>query len=133
MNIGADDEDKIVIGLGFGRTYSGVAYLFTGEEKPEPLAVDEWPGAKGSNKPKVLTLIQHDDAPGTKISWGYELFHSTSVNKLEGIKLLLDLDHPKPIYVPPSNTKAELKCLGKPAVEVAANYVSALYKHLAPT
>ena len=124
-----ESENKLIIDLDFGTTYSGVAYLFTGVEKPEPIVVTEWPGAKGASKPKVPTLIRYEDPNRGAIQWGYEIAHSTVADKIEGIKLLLDPDHPKPLYVPQTNTKAQLQRLGKPAVDVAADYITALYKH----
>ncbi len=124
-----ESENKLVISVDFGTTYSGVAYLFTGVEKPEPIAITEWPGAKGANRPKVPTLIRYQKSQRSPFQWGYELAHSNVADKIEGIKLLLDPDHPKPLYVPQSNTKAELKRLGKPPIDVAADYISALYKH----
>lgn len=124
-----ESENKLIIGVDFGTTYSGVAYLFTGVEKPEPIVVTEWPGAKGATKPKVPTLIRYDPSQRRSFQWGYELAHSTVAGRIEAIKLLLDPDHAKPIYVPQSNTKAELTRLGKPAVDVAADYISALCKH----
>ena len=128
LNI-ADDENKLVIGLDFGTTYSGVAYIFTGTEKPEPIAITEWPGAKGLNKAKVPTLISYDGSSNQPFTWGYELAYSTTGSKIEGIKLLLDPNQPKPLYVPQSNTKAELQRLGRPAIDVAADYIGAIYKH----
>lgn len=125
----ADDEDdnKLVIGLDFGTTYSGIAYLFTGTEKPQSNAITEWPG--GANRPKVPTLILYNKASAPPYTWGYELENSLDANKIVGIKLLLDPDHPKPLYVPQTNTKAELQRLGKSAVDVAADYIAAIYKH----
>ena len=124
-----ESENKLVIGVDFGTTYSGVAYLFTGVEKPEPLVITEWPGAKGADKQKVPTLIRYEVSQNRRYQWGYELAHSLAADKIEGIKLLLDPDHPKPLYVPQTNTKAELRRLGKPAIDVAADYIAALYKH----
>ena len=49
--------------------------------------------------------------------------------KIEGVKLLLDPYQEKPLYVPPSNTEAELKKLGKPAMDVATDYIGAIYQH----
>ena len=43
--------------------------------------------------------------------------------------MLLDPDQEKPLYVPATNTKAELKKVDKPPVEVAADYIEAMYKH----
>ena len=122
-----EDGDKLIIGVDFGTTYSGVAYLFTGVEKPEPIPITEWPG--GLNKPKVPTIIRYEKNSPQTFAWGYELAHATIEGKIEGIKLLLDPDQLKPLYVPQSNTKAELKRLGKPPIDVAADYISALYNH----
>ena len=122
-----EDGDKLVIGVDFGTTYGGVAYLFTGVEKPEPIPITEWPG--GLSKPKAPTISRYEKNSPQTFTWGYELAHTTIDGKVEGIKLLLDPGQPKPLYVPQSNIKAELKRLGKPPIDVAADYISALYKH----
>lgn len=115
--------------MDFGTTYSSIAYLFTAVEEPEPIVVTEWPGAKGATKPKAPTLIQYDKPPTKSFTWGYELAHLNSGAKIQAIKLLLDPDQPKPLYVPQSNTKAELQRLGKPPVDVVADYLAAIYNH----
>jgi hypothetical protein len=48
---------------------------------------------------------------------------------VQGLKLLLDPDQPRPIYLPESTAKSDIKRLGKPAVEVAANFMDAMYQH----
>jgi hypothetical protein len=102
-----------------------VAYVFT--TKPDQVyTITEWPGAKGRNPPKVPTLIKYEDP--TAFKWGYELDRTTK-ERIEGIKLLLDPDQPKPLYVPPVNAQAELKKLGKPAIDVATDYIQAIYQH----
>ena len=87
--------------------------------------IKEWPGAGGSSWEKCPTLLKYE---GNNLKWGFELDRATE-GRIEGIKLLLDPDQPKPIYVPAVDTKAELKKLGKPAVAVAADFINALYKH----
>lgn len=120
-----DDSDRLIIGLDFGTTYSGVAYVFT--TKPDQVyTITEWPGAKGRNPPKAPTLLKYEGKDS--FLWGYELDRSTK-ERIEGIKLLLDPDQPKPIYAPPVNIEAELKKLGKPAIDVATDYISAIYQH----
>ncbi|KAI9888401.1 MAG: hypothetical protein M1814_000493 [Vezdaea aestivalis] len=123
-----DDEDQIIIGIDFGTTYSGIAYCFTGSEKVEPISILDWPGNKGVNAPKVPTVIAYTQPSNGSFNWGYEL-DPTSSDKIEAIKLLLDPDQPKTLYVPPSQTKAELKKLNKPAVDVASDFLKALYSH----
>src|SRR5579862_6204474 len=125
LNTRGDDEDKLIIGLDFGTTFSGIAYIFTSSENPNPISITDWPGNKGRNPPKVPTVISYQKG---SFAWGYEL-EQTSHEKIEGIKLLLDPDQPKPLYVPHSNTKAELSRLGKPPIDVAADYIRAIYKH----
>jgi hypothetical protein len=42
---------------------------------------------------------------------------------------LLDPDQGRPIYLPESTAKSEIRHLGKPAVDVAADFIGAMYKH----
>ena len=93
-----EDGDKLIIGVDFGTIYSGVAYLFIGVEKPEPIPITEWPG--GLNKPKVPTIIRYEKNSPQTFAWGYELAHANIEGKIEGIKLLLDPDQLKALYVP---------------------------------
>lgn len=54
----------------------------------------------------------------------------TSAECIEGIKLLLDPDQPKPIFLPSSsNASAELSRLGKRPQDVATDYISAVFEH----
>lgn len=85
----------------------------------------EWPGASGRNVPKTPTVIKYE---GPVIKWGYEL-ERTSEEKIEAIKLLLDPSQPKPTYINQSNIDAELKKLGRPARDVAADYIGMIYRH----
>lgn len=65
-----------------------------------------------------------------EFKWGYELDKS-SEEKIVGIKLLLDPDQERPLFDSAGSiaTKAELKKLGKPPIEVASDYIAAMYKH----
>lgn len=45
------------------------------------------------------------------------------------MKLLLDPDQSKPIYVPATNTRAEIAKLGKPPVDVAADFIRSIFQH----
>ena len=124
----ADSDDQLIIGLDFGTTFSGIAYIFTSVGKTDPISVTDWPGNAGKTAQKVPTVISYDRKDKNKFRWGYEL-EQTSRDKLEGIKLLLDPDMPKPLYVPPSNSKAELERLDKPPIDVVSDYIGAIYKH----
>jgi molecular chaperone DnaK (HSP70) len=129
LNFVEDPDSQLIIGLDFGTTFSGIAYIFTEQNKPDPEAVTDWPGTPGLKVPKTPTLIDYDGANGGKsFLWGSKV-NPTSKSRLEGIKLLLDPDQPVPLYVPASNTKKALQKLGKPPNDVAADYLKALYQH----
>jgi hypothetical protein len=71
-------------------------------------------------------VICYDSDDKDSFTWGAQKHKSDTV---AGVKLLLDPDQPPPLYLPESTTKADLKRLGKLAVDVAADYIGALYKH----
>lgn len=126
LNVVEDEDSQLIIGLDFGTTFSGIAYIFTEQNKPDPEAVTDWPGTPGLKVPKTPTLIDYSAGTGGKpFSWGSKV-NPTSKGKLEGVKLLLDPEQPVPLYVPASNTKKDLQKLGKPAVDVATDYLKVL-------
>ncbi|KAL8772357.1 MAG: hypothetical protein Q9194_004637 [Teloschistes cf. exilis] len=49
--------------------------------------------------------------------------------KKKRIKLLLDPEQETPLYIPETNTSAELEKLGKPPTEVVTDYIASIYKH----
>ncbi|KAI9748615.1 MAG: hypothetical protein M1835_001753 [Candelina submexicana] len=121
--LSGSDADCLVIGLDFGTT---VAYGFT--TKPEEIfTITDWPGARGRKVPKVPTIMIEYNDDGS-FTWGYELDQPTE-GRIEGIKLLLDPDQPQPLCVPASNTKMELKRLGRSPVDVASDLVGAIYEY----
>lgn len=38
------NEDQLVDALDFGTTYSGIAYAFANDRKPEVVSIMDWPG-----------------------------------------------------------------------------------------
>src|SRR5436189_1326528 len=92
------------------------------------MAVQEWPGAGGKKWPKVPTIIQYTDKNKKSFKWGYEL-DQFDVDKIEGIKLLLDADQPRPLYLAVTDVQAELDRLPKPPIDIAADYITALHNH----
>lgn len=83
-------------------------------------------GLEGHTQPKVPTVVCYDPEDKNSFTWGAQKHKH---DKIVGIKLLLDPDQETPIYLPVANTAAELRRLGKPAVDVAADYIGAVYKH----
>jgi molecular chaperone DnaK (HSP70) len=109
----------------FGTTYSGVSYCLTANPS-EVYVIIEWPGARGKTLEKCPTLLKY--AGNGSVSWGCEVDRTTE-GVIEAIKLHLDPEQPKPIYVPAVDTKAELRRLGKAPVAVASDFMSAIFKH----
>jgi len=123
-----ESDDLLIIALDFGTTYSGIAYIFNTLGKPEPTTITNWPAAGGRNDPKIPTLLEYDKSDKTKFVWGKEVNRSSS-DKIEGVKLLLDPTQQVPLFVPAQSMKAALQKLGKSPVEVASDYIGAMYKH----
>ncbi|KAI9792787.1 MAG: hypothetical protein M1816_001519 [Peltula sp. TS41687] len=118
-------DTRLIIGIDFGTTYSGVAYALTGA--PDQVnTIEDWPGATGQAFPKSPTIIKYLDQE--HFQWGFEV-EPTIEEKITGIKLLLDPDQPMPLYVPPANTQAEIDKLGKSALDVATDYLRAICQH----
>ncbi|KEF53944.1 uncharacterized protein A1O9_09739 [Exophiala aquamarina CBS 119918] len=119
-------DHQIIIALDFGTTFSGIAYAFKSTSKPELASILDWPGLESEKQPKVPTVISYDPKNKKSFTWGGQKHEHALV---EGIKLLLDPDQDKPLYVPATNTKTELAKIGKPAHEVAADYIKSIYEH----
>jgi hypothetical protein len=43
-------DDQLVVALDFGTTFSGIAYAFANEEKPDVVSIMDWPGMPVSPK-----------------------------------------------------------------------------------
>lgn len=127
-------DDRLVISLDFGTTFSGVAYAFNiPGKKADVVSILDWPGLtnKGFRQPKVPTLILYDEEDPSKFKWGGEVdWRDPAVH---GVKLLLDPDQPKPAYLPVSSFKKDIKRLPKDPVDVAADFLGAIYKHALDT
>ncbi|KAJ4387858.1 hypothetical protein N0V93_008461 [Gnomoniopsis smithogilvyi] len=120
-------DDRIVIAVDFGTTFSGVAYAFNVPGKAaDVVSIMEWPGLEGFRQPKVPTLILYDERDPTNFKWGGQVDWRTPA--VRGVKLLLDPDQPQPVYLP-SSVKKDRKILLKDPVDVAADFIGAIYKH----
>ncbi|KAM0546652.1 hypothetical protein ACHAPJ_010790 [Fusarium lateritium] len=119
--------DKLVIALDFGTTYSGIAYCFTNQRDCTPISIKNWPGAESPDAPKIPTLIKYDKDNPESFTWGAALNNNN--DGIVGVKLLLDPKQEIPYYLPPRDLKKERKALPKSAVEVAADFIGAIYGH----
>ncbi|KAG6016208.1 hypothetical protein E4U43_004060 [Claviceps pusilla] len=122
-----ETEEKLIIALDFGTTYSGVAFCFANQTDAKPIAIMNWPGNHGISAPKIPTIIEYTREATKGFRWG------ASVDKLNGgiiaIKLLLDPDQERPLYLPSKNIKKELQSLPKKPFEIAADFIGAIYEH----
>ncbi|KAK4446880.1 actin-like ATPase domain-containing protein [Podospora aff. communis PSN243] len=122
-------EQKLVIALDFGTTFSGVAFCFLGQRDTKVSAVMSWPGAEGQSVPKIPTLINYggEGLDGQGFTWGASV--SRLDNNIVGVKLLLDPQQEQPKYLPAKNIHEAVRELPKPAVKIAADFIGAVYKH----
>ncbi|ROV88754.1 hypothetical protein VMCG_10060 [Cytospora schulzeri] len=125
-------DDRLVISLDFGTTFSGVAYAFNiPGKKADVVSILDWPGLEGFRQPKVPTLILYDENDPSKFKWGGQVNWRDPA--VQGVKLLLDPDQPKPAYLPVSSFKKDRKMLPKDPVDVAADFLGAIYNHALAT
>ena len=76
------------------------------------------------NAPKIPTIINYD---GTKFTWGASV--NPIADNVVGVKLLLDPTQEKPLYLPTSNVKTDVKKLPKAPVMVAADFIGTIYRY----
>lgn len=86
-------------------------------------------GLEGHRQPKVPTLIMYDEKDPSKFKWGGQVDWRDPA--VRGVKLLLDPTQGRPKYLPTSIFDDELKDLpkDKEPVDVAADFIGAIYKH----
>ncbi|KAM5526222.1 hypothetical protein QSH57_001883 [Fusarium oxysporum f. sp. vasinfectum] len=125
---GLDNQDRVIIALDFGTTYSGVAYCFcNSSSKPDVRPIVDWVGLEGRTQPKVPTAILYDPHDSTNFKWGGQL--TWRDDHVQGVKLLLDLKQTRPSYLPSSSAKREIRRLPKDVVDVVADFMKAMYSH----
>jgi len=119
-------NDQLVIALDFGTTFSGISFCFPNQTDPKVASVMDWPGDESA--PKIHSMISYDPDDSSKFTWG------ASVNRMAGdgivgIKLLLDPGQERPLYLPTGNIQRDIRKLPKDPVEIAADYIRAVYQH----
>ncbi|OXV10443.1 hypothetical protein Egran_01797 [Elaphomyces granulatus] len=119
------EGDSLIIALDFGTTFSGIAYAFSTDSE-KIYTITNWPGGEDLIAPKVPTVIRYDPGSTTSFQWGYEI---TSLDdKITALKLLLDPDQPRPYFIP-TNVEVEMVKLPKTVLEVASDYMGAVFQH----
>ncbi|KAJ5999493.1 hypothetical protein N7451_007303 [Penicillium sp. IBT 35674x] len=114
---------KLVIGLDFGTTFSGIAWALEGGSGDDVEVIQEWPGKGNSTSQKAPTLISYHN---NGFQWGYQVDDLN--NAIRGVKLLLDSSQ-LIRYVPAAESERLIQALGKNPVDVAGDYMKTILSH----
>lgn len=96
-------------------------------DRLESTANDRLIGLEGYRQPKVPTLIMYDENDPTKFKWGGQVDWRDPA--VRGVKLMLDPDQERPIYVPAYSLKKDPKAKSKAPVDIAGDFIGAIYEH----
>ena len=130
MSSGSSDHIKLVIGIDYGTTNSGVAYAVVTDPKDESVDINvirRWPHGQADNLPSD---IAYDAKSGKPVGYGAVI--PKGVEPLQWVKLLLEPAQ----FQGKQNTSStervwrayeELKKLGKTPVDVIADYLRWLW------
>ncbi|KAI0479249.1 actin-like ATPase domain-containing protein [Xylariaceae sp. FL0804] len=136
-------EDRLIVGVDFGTTFSGVAAVYTGT--PDDIEIIRtWPGGNGITSDKVPSEISYaaappaDAAPGPQSQsappppkWGFQF--KPEEPRLRCIKLFLDRSQKLPFYVSAQETALQLQRQGKTVADAVADYLAAVHGHAMAT
>nr|POE46967.1 heat shock 70 kda protein 12a [Quercus suber] len=140
--------DRLIIGVDFGTTYSGVAAVYSATPDDVDI-IKTWPGGNGITSDKVPTEIAYevvetpndtDTAPSTaqtegasttRIQWGFQF--KPEEPRLRCIKLFLDRNQKLPHFVSPLETAAQLRRCERTVMDAVSDYLTKLYEHTLET
>jgi len=83
-------------------------------------------GAEGQATPKIPTVIAYTNS-GKEFQWG--ALADQKDGNIVAVKLLLDPSQERPMYLPSMNHKRILKNLPKPPLDIATDFIGAMYRH----
>ncbi|PUU82768.1 hypothetical protein B9Z19DRAFT_1120153 [Tuber borchii] len=133
----SNERHRLIVGVDFGTTYSGLAYIHTTEPDYKNIEViDSWPGRGNTNHAKVPTEISYSDKGAT---WGYDI--PPNGIRYGFFKLLLDVNAAETQYDDPRLATSNPQSMessyaniplppGKTAAETTTDYLKLLYTHL---
>ncbi|KAK4637887.1 Heat shock protein 12A [Fulvia fulva] len=144
-------EDRLIVGVDFGTTSSGVAAVYSAT--PDDIdIIKTWPGGNGITSDKVPTEIafyeippetasatkasvaegQAADGPAQRqIKWGFQF--KPEDPRLRCIKLFLDRNQKLPHFVSPLETAAQLRKCGRTVMDAVTEYLIKIYEHTIET
>ncbi|KAF3913237.1 hypothetical protein AA313_de0208395 [Arthrobotrys entomopaga] len=139
------DEARLIVGVDYGTTFTGVAHGHTGSKTVDSIiSINSWPGLGNANEVKAPSQIAYgsgEDFPHG-FRWGYDIPQDRNLVRHVWVKLLLnspstannganmDADPTfanKPALKPPSGYMQLPP--GKQAIDVVADYLSGVYAH----
>lgn len=130
-------EDKLIVGVDFGTTFSGVAAAYSATPDDVDI-VKSWPGGNGITSDKCPTEIAYgssknkgEDGDKDDIRWGFQFKPEDS--RLRCIKLFLDRNQKLPHFVSPLDTAAQLRKCGRTVMDAIADYLKKIYEHTMET
>ncbi|KAK5112136.1 hypothetical protein LTR62_004479 [Meristemomyces frigidus] len=138
--------DRLVVGVDFGTTYSGVAAAYSAT--PDDIdIIKTWPGGNGITSDKVPTEIAYeptsepppispldsptDALPPKTVRWGFQF--KPEETRLRCIKLFLDRNQKLPHFVSPLDTAAQLRKCDRTVMDAVSDYLTRIYEHTMET
>lgn len=154
LTVPSPPEDRLIVGVDFGTTYSGVAAVYSAT--PDDIdIIKTWPGGNGITSDKVPTEISYDihgksaidreaktegiedtngNGNGTSsvnVRWGFQFRPEES--RLRCIKLFLDRNQKLPHFVSPLETAAQLRKCDRTVMDAVTDYLTKVYQHTMET
>ena len=134
-------QDKLIVGVDFGTTYSGVAAAYSATPDDVDI-IKTWPGGNGITSDKVPTEISYDVKETTvdhvddakvqaSIKWGFQFKPEES--RLRCVKLFLDRNQKLPHFVSPLETAAQLRKCNRTVMDAVSDYLTKIYEHTMET
>ncbi|THW57027.1 actin-like ATPase domain-containing protein [Aureobasidium pullulans] len=134
-------QDRFVIGIDFGTTFSGVAFTYSlhPEAADEITVVKDWPGSNNISSEKVpselayvptaddFEIVNPNSNDALDILWGLQLKPEQS--RLRCLKLRLDPRQELPHYVSAQDLTDQLLKCGKTTEEAISDYLSLVFTH----
>ncbi|KAL1606690.1 hypothetical protein SLS60_004097 [Paraconiothyrium brasiliense] len=108
-------QDRLIVGVDFGTTYSGALIL----------------GITSDKVPTEIAYVSPSDLSKPNIKWGFQF--KPEETRLRCIKLFLDRSHKLPHFVSPLETAAQLRKYEKTVAEAVSDYLAQIYKHTMET
>jgi molecular chaperone DnaK (HSP70) len=134
-------QDKLIVGVDFGTTYSGVAAAYSATPDDVDI-IKTWPGGNGITSDKVPTELAYDLRDVTaehvddakiqaSIKWGFQFKPEES--RLRCVKLFLDRNQKLPHFVSPLETAAQLRKCNRTVMDAVSDYLTKIYQHTMET